>query len=128
GVWETATGKHLFWLSDGDKEETTAHQGVVTAVQFTPDGQLVSAGRDNTLKLWKIEASSGRLLGAQAGRTGDVAQPGLSPDGKLVLFDHGEELRLLRRSNWSPVGALQSRRQGHFQNVALFSPTGRLIL
>jgi WD40 repeat protein/biotin carboxyl carrier protein len=127
-VWQAATGKHSYWLQDGDGEESTAHQGVVTSLRFAPDGQLLSAARDNTLKLWQAGPSSGKLLGTQAGRTGDVAQPGLSPDGKLVLFDHGEELRVLRRGDWAPLATLQSRKQGNFQSVALFSPTGRLVL
>jgi WD40 repeat protein len=127
GLWDPAGGKHLHWLQDGDTENT-AHQGVVTCVRFAADGQLVSAGRDNTLKLWEAGPSGGKLLSSLPGRTGDVAQPGLSPEGNRVLFDHGEELRLLRKGDWATLGTLQSQKQGTFQNLALFSPGGRLLL
>ena len=53
---------------------------------------------------------------------------GISPDGQSLLFDHGEELRILRRSDGRCLGTLRSRKQGHFQGIALFSPKGRSIV
>ncbi|MFO0925505.1 MAG: efflux RND transporter periplasmic adaptor subunit [Gemmataceae bacterium] len=128
GVWDLIAGRHLYWLHEPESVDHTAHQGTVTAVAFTPHGTLVSAGRDNAVRSWSVGSTSGRLLGTQAGRTGDVAQLGVSRDGRRVLFDHGEELRLLRPGDWSCVGTLTSLKQGHFQNLAVFSPSGRLIL
>jgi WD40 repeat protein/biotin carboxyl carrier protein len=128
GLWDLATGKLLYWVRGGDDGSEVAHHGAVTSLHFTPDGQLISAGRDNTIKVWQLGPDAATLVGSQHGRTGDVTQLGLSPDGRRVLFDHGEELRLLDWTDWTSQGTLQSRRQGRFQAFATFSPTGRLIL
>jgi WD40 repeat protein len=100
----------------------------VTWVQFTPDGYLVSAGRDNALNLWRLDAGGAKWVATQPGRAGEVATLGVSADGRRVLFDRGEELRILDRDGWAPLGSLRSRRQGRFQGFAAFSPTGRLVL
>jgi WD40 repeat protein len=128
GVWDAASGARLFWLRAGEAGTESAHQGAVTAVSFTPDGHLVSAGRDNTLKVWKLGATGGELVGVQPGRTGDATQLGVSADGRRLLFDHGDELRILDRKEGGFVGVLRSRRQGRFHGFALFSPSGRLVL
>jgi WD40 repeat protein/biotin carboxyl carrier protein len=128
GLWEAAGGRRLSWLEDESAGKDAAHQGAVTWVQFTPDGCLLSAGRDNALHLWRLADGGGRLQSAQPGRTGDVGSPGVSSDGNRVLFDRGEELRVLDRDGWTALGSLHGRRQGWFQGFALFSPTDRLIL
>lgn len=126
-VWDAASGKRLYWLHQDD-ESSSAHFGAVTSLHFTPDGHLVSAGRDNSLKVWQVDDSEGRLVGQHRGRSGDATQLNLSPDGRSVLFDHGEELRILDRTSGATMGSLKSNRQGRFHQLALFSPSGKLIL
>jgi WD40 repeat protein/multidrug efflux pump subunit AcrA (membrane-fusion protein) len=128
GVWDLTAGRHLYWVQAGDDALATAHQGAVTAVHFTPDGALVTAGRDNVLKVWRLGAGAARFAAQYPGRTGDVTQLGVSPDGRRLLFDHGEELRLLDRTDGTCLGALRGRKQGHFQGVATFSPSSALVL
>ncbi len=128
GIWDAGANARRAWLHDGEPGTESAHQGAVTAVHFTPDGHLVSAGRDNTLKVWKLSEAGGSVVASQPGRTGDATQLGVSADGRRLLFDHGEELRILDRSGGGFVGALRSRRQGRFQGFAVFSPSGRLVL
>lgn len=125
GIWEVASRKHLYWLSP---EDGPAHNGAITSLNFTPDGRLVSAGRDNTLKVWSLTSSGGKLIGLRPGRTGEVTQLGISPDGNELLFDHGEELRILDSKDFANRGTIWSRRQGRFHGLAQYSPTGRLIL
>jgi WD40 repeat protein/biotin carboxyl carrier protein len=123
-LWDVETGKRL-------DAYPNAHRAAVTSLQFTPHRQLVSAGRDNALAVWDVQPDKPL---ARAGdpfdrRSGDVAQPGVSPDGGRVLFDQGKELRLL---------SLQSRQsEGFFRNppgasnfttMALFSPDGKTVL
>jgi WD40 repeat protein/multidrug efflux pump subunit AcrA (membrane-fusion protein) len=127
-LWDVVAGRHLFWVKQANQAFATAHQGSVTAIHLTSDNHLVSAGRDNTLKLWKLQSGQAHLAGSQPGRTGDVAHLGVSADGHRLLFDHGDELRILDRANWSCVGSLQSRKQGQYQGMALFSPSGTMIL
>ena len=76
GIWDLATSKLLYWLQATGDQDAVSHQGAVTSVQFTPDRHLVSAGRDNVLKIWKLGTNGGQLLRWQAGRTGDVVQTG----------------------------------------------------
>ncbi|HEU5383576.1 MAG TPA: hypothetical protein VFV38_49880, partial [Ktedonobacteraceae bacterium] len=60
-----------------------AHQGVITALAWSPDGQmLASGGQDGMVRVWRAD-------------TGDL----------LHLFTHGEPVRRLR---WSPHGMLAS--------------------
>jgi WD40 repeat protein/biotin carboxyl carrier protein len=124
-LWETATGKHLYWLQQTG--EAQAHSGGITSLHFTGDGCIISAGRDNTLKVWKLQEKQGQLLASQPGRSGDVSQLGVSADGRCLLFDHGEELRILDRGNLSCVGTMRSSRQERFRGLALFSPSGKLV-
>jgi WD40 repeat protein len=128
GLWDVAGGTRVCWLRGEADGRETAHQGAVTWVQFTPDGYLVSAGRDNALNLWRLEGGGAKWVATQPGRSGEVAALGVSPDGRRVLFDRGEELRILDRDGWTCVGSLRSRRQGRFQGFGAFSPTGRLVL
>jgi len=62
-VWDTAGGKEMFTLA--------AHQGTVTTVTFTPDGErLASAFSDMTVKLWDV--STGQLVLTLKGHTDAV--------------------------------------------------------
>jgi WD40 repeat protein len=126
GFWATAMGKFQFWLHA--ENGLSAHHGAVTSLRFCPDGQLVSAGRDNVVKVWKLGEDTGSLVQVHAGRTCEVAQLGVSPDGRRILLDLGEELRILDRDSGTWLGSLNSRRHGRFQGLAEFSPNGKLML
>ncbi len=127
GVWEAATGKHLYWL-ESEAGGSSVHKGAVTSLAFTADGHLVSAGRDNCLNVWSIKATAGKFVDQVRGRTGEVSQISVSPDGNRLIFDHGEELRLLDRTSWDSLGSFRSLRQGRFTGMAQFSPSGKLLL
>lgn len=122
-LWETSTGKLLHRLP-------AAHRAAVTSLQFAAGGQLVSAGRDNTMVLWSVETGKPPLRVAESDRrSGDVAQLGVSPDGKRVLFDQGKELRILSLSDRQIEGVLHSPSTStSFTTMALFSPDGNTIL
>lgn len=106
------------------------HRGRVTWVQFTPDMHLVSMGGDNAMLYWKVSPGSARLEGIRYDqRSGDVAAPGVSPDGKYVLFDQGRELRVLTLPDGRTEGVLQNPSGSmNFTTLALFSPNGKIIL
>jgi WD40 repeat protein/biotin carboxyl carrier protein len=117
------TGALLYRLPSG-------HRGAVTSLAFTPRAQLVSAGRDQTVRIWTLGEQGARpddlLLD---GRSGAVTQLGVSPDGGQVLFDQGKALRLLSLSGGFYRGELADPSGvAGFSAFALFSPDAQLVL
>lgn len=126
-LWEPATGKLL-------GKKGNAHRAAVTSLTFTPDGRLLSAGRDKRLVVWKLDDNGmGSLSLASAEelteRSGDVAQIGVDPTGEFVLFDEKRELRVISLNTRRIEGTLVNPgATGSFSTMALFSPDGRTIL
>jgi WD40 repeat protein len=123
-LWKTETGELLHRLPP-------VHRNAVTSVQFASDKRLVSAGRDNRLVVWDVEPGKPplRIPPYFEGRGGEVSQISVSPDGKVVLFDQGKELRLLSLSNKQIEGTLQNPSEAmNFSTMALFAPDGKSIL
>src|SRR5205823_84858 len=85
---------------------------------------------DNTLLLWTVGTERARLATTRFDRRGgDVTVPGVSADGKRVLFDMGKELRVVSLPQGWTEGILQDRcSAARFTTMALFSPDSRLIL
>ncbi|GIW81812.1 MAG: hypothetical protein KatS3mg105_3619 [Gemmatales bacterium] len=122
-IWETATGELKYRLS--------GHSGAVTSIVFTPKSQLLSAGRDNTLRLWTLGKQGGRLESTIDGRSGNVSVLGVGPEGKYVLFDpmHSKSLRVLVLPDGLTAGQLQEPfGASRFTTVARFSPDGQLVV
>jgi WD40 repeat protein len=121
-IWDVTTGTLLYRLPAG-------HRGAVTCLQFTPRCQLVSAGRDQTLRVWSLGRTGARLDSTFDQRSGEVAQLGVSSDGGHALFEQGNMLRLLTLPDGRTDGFLENLpRSARFTNFALFSPDGRFIL
>jgi WD40 repeat protein len=121
-LWDTATGTLRYHFPEG-------HRGTVTALAFTPRAELVSAGRDNTLRLWTLGQRGAQLKSTFDHRSGHVMQPGVSPDGRCVLYDQGGTLRLLALPEGLNEGVVQrASGAGNFTTFALFSPDGHLLL
>ena len=135
-LWNVADGRLLLTLS-------AAHKAAVTSLQFAQlDGQplqLVSAGGDNTLAVWKLDhfdnlgsdptKPSAVRTAVLPYRSGDVARPGVSADGKHLLFDHGNELRVLSLETRGIEGVIQAPGTAvNFTTMAVFAPDGASIL
>ena len=62
-------------------------------------------------------------------RSGDVARLGVSADGQDLLFDHGNELRVLSLEGKQIEGVIQDpAAAANFTTMALFAPDGDTML
>jgi WD40 repeat protein len=128
-LWNPASGTMLYPF-DAAHGVDDPHRGVITALQFTPQCKLVSAARDNTVRVWSLHKEGARLLGEPiANRGGTVGNLGVSNDGRYMLFDKGRSLYLLNVADGSTISVLDNLGGGSpFDTMALFSPDGNLML
>jgi WD40 repeat protein len=125
-LWETESGEKKYSF-----DSECCHLGAVTALHFTPDLQLVSAGRDNSLRVWTLCENGARLNEGQpiSDRSGSVAQLGVSKDGRYMLFDQGKSLQVMSLKDGKTVGVIQDPSASTpFETLAEFSPDGSLVL
>jgi WD40 repeat protein len=121
-IWDVVSGALRYRLPEG-------HRGAVTSLSFTPRSELISAGADNALRTWQLGTRGARPAVVIDSRGGDVAQPGVSRDGRFVLLDQGKALRLLRLDGQRTEAVLDYPGDaGRFTTFAQFSPDSRLIL
>src|SRR5262249_41529240 len=84
----------------------------------------------NTLLFWEVTAAAAHRQALRLERrSGEVAVPGVSRDGRRVLFDRERELRVGSVPDGSTEGALRHPSQaGRVTTLALFSPDSQLIV
>jgi hypothetical protein len=128
-LWNSAEGE-LVYPFDADHGVDNPHQGTITALHFTPQTKLVSAARDNELRVWDLHVKGARLAyDPIAHRGGTVGQLGVSQDGRYMLFDQGKTLQLLNVADGTTVSVLENLAGANtFETLALFSPDGSLML
>jgi multidrug efflux pump subunit AcrA (membrane-fusion protein) len=108
-----------------------SHLGAVTSLYFTPDLQIVSAGRDNTLRVWTLYKKAAQLNDNMplTERSGRVTNLGISPDGKYMLFDQEKRLQVMSVRDGRTIGEVKDlSTPTPFERFAIFSPDGSLIL
>lgn len=128
-LWHAADGK-LAYAFDAAHGADNPHQGGITALTFTPQSRLVSASRDNTVRIWNLKEKGAHLEGLPiTGRSGNVNQLGVSQDGRWMLFDQGKSLHMRALPDGQTVNTLKNPAGATpFETLALFSPDASLIL
>lgn len=123
---------HIWDVNTGDlRYRLLGHSGAITALGFTPDCRLVSAARDNSLRLWELGRDAGRLLTTLPRRSGDIARPGIATDGQSVIFDPAQDrsLRVLSLPDGRTEQVLTPPSgSGRFATFALFAPQGQSLV
>jgi len=108
-----------FWES---LQTLTGHIGVVNAVTFAPDGQiLASAGGDGTIKLWSFQ--TGELLKSFPGHSDEVLSVTISPDGNTLASGSKDgTVKIWDLENWQLIDSLPGR------DPVVFSPNGETLV
>ncbi|HKB04075.1 MAG TPA: HlyD family efflux transporter periplasmic adaptor subunit, partial [Gemmataceae bacterium] len=63
------------------------HHSAITALHFTPQGRVVSAGREPWVRVWVVGDQNARVEHRIDSRSGDVPMPGVTDDGSRLLLD-----------------------------------------
>ena len=99
---------------------------MVNSAAFSGDGKfVVTAGRDNTARLW--ETATGKAVGEPLRHEGEVNSAAFSPDGKFVVTASRDgTVQLWETATGKAVGE-PLRYEGEV-NSAAFSPDGKFVV
>lgn len=116
-----ADGVIRVWRGKRLRHALTGHKGGVCAVAFGPDGQLVSAGSDYTIRTWDLATGNESGYASNLGYRARVlaAHPA---DGSFAIGCADGTVRLCAPPRWSDAVVLD----GHVQSVmsVCFDPVG----
>jgi WD40 repeat protein len=115
-LWNLRTGERLHELQE--------HTNLITSVQFTATGQLVSGSFDGTAKLWDVQ--SGQCLHTFCGHTHSIWAVALSSDGQILVTGSNDSTSKLWNLATKQCVATLSGHTGSIQAVAM-SPDGQRI-
>lgn len=111
-LWEMNEGKEV--------KKWDAHRGGVLSLAFTHDGRLVSCGRDNHAKVWKLDGS----LVTSVNKFNDLPlSVTFTHDGqRFVVGDWSGRVSVWNSADAQPVGELSAAPPSLEQRVAALRP------
>jgi len=80
-MYEVASGKRMYAFPARE------HFSPITALHFTPECRVVSAGKEPSIRVWNVGKDGARVEHRIDTRSGDVAMPGVTDDGSRLLLD-----------------------------------------
>ena len=120
-MYEAANGKRMYAFPGRE------HHSPVTSLTFTPQGKVISAGREPSIRVWTIGDKSAKVDGDEFRintRSGDVAMPGVTDDGSRLLLDadktHLDIIHLQRMRKERPLAV--AGEAVRFNTFAIWSP------
>ncbi|MSR54470.1 MAG: hypothetical protein EXS09_14455 [Gemmataceae bacterium] len=103
------------------------HHSPVTSLTFTPQGKVISAGREPSIRVWTVGDKGAKVDGDEFRintRSGDVAMPGVTDDGSRLLLDadktHLDIIHLQRMRKERPLA--MAGEAVRFHTFAIWSP------
>ncbi|HJZ59876.1 MAG TPA: hypothetical protein VKE74_33350, partial [Gemmataceae bacterium] len=83
-------GIYMYDLADGKRKyafPAREHHSTVTSLHFTPQGRVVSAGREPSVRVWVVGDKGAKVEHRLDARSGDVTALGVTDDGARLLLD-----------------------------------------
>ena len=87
GTYCATADEHGIYMYDAKRGQrkykfsTREHHSPITSLSFTPQGRLVSAGREPSIRVWIVGTEGAKVEHRIDSRSGDVTMPGVSDDG-----------------------------------------------
>jgi WD40 repeat protein len=130
-LWQTE-GCKLVYVFDAEHGVDNPHSGSITALNFTPQCQLISASKDNTVRVWDLRQKGAREVGepitGRGGSGASVDNLGVSANGEWALLDVGKVIQLMSLADRRTHGVIKNVGATPFQTLALFNPDATLVL
>jgi WD40 repeat protein len=115
---EVASGKRLYTFP------VREHHSPITSLSFTPQGRVISAGREPSVRVWVVGKDGARVEHRIDSRSGDVQTLGVTDDGSRLLLDadktHLDVIHLQELRKERPL--LTAGEAGRFTTFTAVSP------